>query len=99
VYAFEKAFYTSCGDTIDVYCEVEFKLSEGDYRFRSDLNGTQFWSGETNHCRLPGCTETSVTVTVPVTLTVQSTGGEPYADLPVYAFDGDIYTGHYGTSD
>jgi len=34
-----------------------------------------------------------------VTVTVQSTGGEPYPDLPVYAFDGETYTGYNGTSD
>jgi RHS repeat-associated protein len=72
-------------------------LPQGDYRFRSNLNGTQFWSEESSHCALPGCESTAVTVTIPLTMTVQSSGVEPYPDLPVYAFDGDTYIGYHGT--
>ena len=35
-------------------------LPEGNYRFRADLNGTQFWSGKSNHCAVPGCTEAAM---------------------------------------
>ncbi|MBN1266373.1 MAG: hypothetical protein JXA25_12825 [Anaerolineales bacterium] len=34
-----------------------------------------------------------------MTITVQSTSGEPYADLPACAFDGETSTGYHGTSD
>jgi hypothetical protein len=33
-----------------------FTLPQGNYRFRADKNGTQCWSGVTNHCPVPGCT-------------------------------------------
>jgi len=105
VYAFDGTTYTGYNATTDANGEVQLTLPEGSYRFRSDLNGTQFWSDETNHCTIPGCESASITVTVPLTVTVQSQTGSPYADLPVYAFthagtgDGDTYTGFHGTSD
>ena len=48
---------------------------------------------------MPGCTAASVTVTIPVVETVQTVGGTPQADVPVYAFDGGIYTGFHGVTD
>jgi len=99
VYVFDGAAYTGYNGVTDASGQVVLTLPQGDYRFRSDRNGTQFWSGETDHCALPGCTEASVIVTIPVTVTVQSETGSAYPDLPVYAFDGDSYTGYHGTSD
>jgi RHS repeat-associated protein len=69
------------------------------YRFRADLNGTQFWSADSNNCTLPGCTSADVTVTLPLTVTVQSQAGDLYPNLKVYAFDGTVYTGFHGTTD
>jgi YD repeat-containing protein len=40
---------------------VTLRLSEGGYRFRADKNGTQFWSGEANHCAVPLCSSAVVT--------------------------------------
>ncbi len=37
-----------------------FTLPQGDYRFRADYNGVQFWSGNENSCTLPGCTAAAV---------------------------------------
>ena len=99
VYVFDGAAYTGYNGVTDAAGQAIFTLPQGDYRFRADRNGTQFWSGETDHCALPGCTEASVTVTIPLTVTVQSQTGSPYLDLPVYAFDGESYTGYHGTSD
>jgi len=99
VYAFSGGSYTGYNATTDAAGEVVFTLPQGDYRFRSDRDGTQFWSGETDHCALPGCESAGITVTIPVTVTVQSQTGSAYPDLPVYAFDGDSYTGYNGTSD
>ena len=99
VYVFDGAAYTGYNGVTDAAGQVVFTLPQGDYRFRSDRNGTQFWSGETDHCALPGCESAGITVTIPVTTTVQSQTGSPYPDLPVYAFDGDSYTGFHGTSD
>jgi RHS repeat-associated protein len=99
VYVFDEATYTGFNGTTDVNGQVSLTLPQGDYRFRSDLNGTQFWSGETNHCTIPGCLSTSITVTIPMIVTVQSQTGSPYPDLPVYVFSGESYTGFNGTSD
>ena len=99
VYVFDGAVYTGYNGVTDANGEVVFTLPQGDYRFRSDRNGTQFWSGGTDHCTIPGCSEASVTMTIPVIVTVQSETGSAYPDLPVYVFDGDSYTGYNGTSD
>ncbi|MGD8456596.1 MAG: hypothetical protein PVF83_09450 [Anaerolineales bacterium] len=47
--------YTGYNGTTNEYGQVVFTLPEGDYRFRADLNRTHFWSGEENHCTIPGC--------------------------------------------
>ena len=79
--------------------QVAFTLPQGDYRFRADLNGTQFWSDEANHCTLPGCEAASVTVSKPVIVMVTGEEANPYPELSVYVFDGDTYTGYSGTTD
>jgi RHS repeat-associated protein len=38
-------------------------LPFGNYRFRADKSGTQYWSGPSNHCTVPGCTTAAITVT------------------------------------
>jgi len=99
VFAFDDGAYTGFNGTTDASGEVSFILPEGDYCFRADTGGTQFWSELTDHCALPGCESASVTVTIPVTVTVASQNGDPYPDLNVYAFDGESYIGHTGVSD
>ncbi len=79
--------------------EVSFTLPPGDYHFRGDLNGTQFWSDIQNDCTIPGCETASITMTIPVTVTVQSQTGAPYPDLPVFVFSGETYTGFNDISD
>ncbi len=79
--------------------EVVFDLSDGGYRFRADMNGTQFWSGEDHQCDVPGCSDATVVVTIPVTVTVLDTNAVLKEGLPVYAFDGPTYTGYSGVSD
>jgi RHS repeat-associated protein len=99
VYVFDGSSYTGYNDISDVNGVVVFDLPDGSYRFRSDLNGTQFWSGTSNHCDVPGCSEATVVVTIPVTVTVEDTDGLPKEGLPVYAFSGGTYTGFNGTTD
>jgi PKD repeat protein len=99
VYVFDGATYTGFNGMTDVAGQVTFTLPLGDYRFRADKNGTQFWSGETNHCTVPGCTSAVVTTTIPVVVTVEDSGGSPEVGLPVYVFDGTTYTGFNGTTD
>ena len=99
VYVFNSSSYTGYSGTSDVNGEVAFDLSDGSYRFRADINGTQFWSGEVNHCDVPGCAEATVVVTLPVVVTVQDTNGVLKEDVSVYAFDDAAYTGYSGVSD
>ena len=99
VYAFNGNTYTGYNKTTDAGGYVTFTLPLGNYRFRADKNGTQFWSGAENTCALPGCASDTVTTTIPVLVTVQDNVGEPEAGLPVYAFDGTTYSGYNKTTD
>jgi hypothetical protein len=86
-------------DVTDANGEATFDLPQGDYRFRSDLNGTQFWSGEANDCAIAGCTSVLMTIPDPVLVVVQDTSGTPMEGLPVYVFDGATYNGKHGSTD
>jgi len=96
VYVFDETTYTYYNDTTDVNGEVSFTLPPGSYRFRSDMNGVQFWSGTNNHCTIPGCLEATIVVTIPVTVSVEDTNGVSKEGVPVYAFEGPNYTGYTG---
>jgi hypothetical protein len=99
VYAFNGTTYTGYSGTADANGQVFFTLPQGSYRFRADLNGTQFWSGASNHCAIPGCYSSTVIVTNSVTATILDTDGAPKSGLKVYAFNGTTYTGYSGTTD
>jgi hypothetical protein len=99
VYAFNGTTYTGYGKTTNADGQAIFTLPVGSYRFRADLNGTQFWSDAENHCTLPGCAEVQVTVTIPLTVTIQDGEGTPVSGLNVYAFHGNTYTGYGKVSD
>jgi hypothetical protein len=103
-YAFDGTTYTGYNQTTNASGQAGFTLPRAPqgYRFRTDKNGTQFWSGASNHCALdtvPGCTNTAVTVTLPLTVTVLDTNGAAGAGLPVYAFNDASYTGYNKTTD
>ena len=99
VYAFDGDTYSNYSKVTDENGAAVFNLPVGDYRFRADLNGTQFWSSEENSCALPGCNIDSVTVTKPVTVTVAGEEGNPYVEVTVYAFDGETYAGYSAVTD
>ena len=99
VYVFDGETYTGFNDTTDAEGKVSITLPEGEYRFRADVDGTQFWSGEENHCSVPGCGSVTFTIPLPVLVTVLNTDTEPMAELPVYAFEGETYSGFNGTTD
>jgi len=65
------------------------------------VHGHQYWSGAENHCTAPGCTTAQIAVPRfgQVTVTTQYRDGEILPDLPVYAFNGETYSGISGTSD
>ena len=61
---------TGYNGTTDTSGHVTFTLPQGSYRFRADLNGTQFWSSTQNDCTVPGCT--TATVTLPSSIAQQT---------------------------
>ena len=99
VYAFDGNTYTNYSATTGADGQTVFTLPQGEYRFRADLNGTQFWSGASNHCVLPGCENAGVTVSIPLVVSIQDAGGAPQAGVRVYAFNGTAYTNYNATSD
>ena len=99
VYAFNDSTYTGDNATTDANGQAVFTLPLGSYRFRVDLNGTQFWSGTSNHCDIPGCESANVTVSKPVTVTVLDTDGSPKFGLNIYAFNNTTYTGYNKVTD
>jgi hypothetical protein len=62
VYAFNGSTYTGNSGITDNYGVVAFTLPRGDYRFRVDYNGEQYWNGPIEDCTMTSCTETTVTV-------------------------------------
>src|SRR5581483_7599091 len=63
-------------------------LPSGSYYFRALVGGTWFQSGATLHCTVPGCTSATITVNLPVTVTVVDDTGAPVSNVNVQAFDG-----------
>lgn len=100
VYVFTGDSYDSFTVTTDTNGQATFNLPQGQYRFRTDLHGAQYFSSTTNDCTVTGCTEDTITTPVygQVTVTAESSQGEGQADLPVYAFSGDDYSGVSGTT-
>ena len=98
VQAFEGENATNYIGTTDAAGEVSFTLPEGSYRFRTNLNGTFFWSDELT-CDIPGCTQSEVTVTIPISISVVDTDNAPMEGIEVFAFDGEDYTYYQGITD
>jgi len=99
VYVFDGTTYTGFNKITDANGQASITLPEGNYRFRADVDGVQFWSSAGNHCAIAGCTSVLLTIPDPVLVMVQDTGSAPKAGLPVYVFDGPTYTGRSGTTD
>jgi RHS repeat-associated protein len=70
VYAFTDSTYSGYSSTTDANGHVTFSLPPGEYRFRADYDGVQFWSSDVNACQVvstsstqaPGCESASVTL-------------------------------------
>ena len=62
VYAFDGTTYKGYSGISGKDGQVTFTLPQGNYRFRGDLNGTQFWSSTENACTLPGCASAAITL-------------------------------------
>jgi len=61
VYAFSGSTYTGYSATTNDSGQATLTLPLGSYRFRTDYNGVQFWSG-TDACTIPGCEKADVTL-------------------------------------
>ena len=62
-------------------------------------SGGNFWSDSSDSCIVPGCSNASVTVTKPVTVTVLNTTGVAQSGLIVYALSGTTVVGSSNTTD
>jgi YD repeat-containing protein len=62
VYAFDSSTYSGYSAVTDTGGKVTFTLPQGEYRFRADYDGVQFWSGNENTCTLPGYLTDAVTL-------------------------------------
>ena len=98
VFVFTGTTYTNYSGKTDANGQVSLTLPQGNYHFRADLNGTQFWSGTDNTCMIPNCTTADITVTLPVSVKVEGVDHSPFEGIQVYAFDGTTYKGYSGTS-
>ncbi|MBN1440887.1 MAG: Ig-like domain-containing protein [Anaerolineales bacterium] len=76
----------------DTEGQATLYLPAGNFHFRVVKNGASFWSGNENHCAIPGCTSAEIVTTLPVTVTVLDLNNQPAPDLYVYAFDGTTFT-------
>lgn len=92
VYAFQGTVYTNFSATTNAAGQAVLRLPQGNYRFRTDSNGQQFWSGVENHCSIPGCTIASVRVALPMSVLVKDNLSTPKPGIQVYAYDGSAYT-------
>ncbi|MEX0964709.1 MAG: hypothetical protein WDZ52_11785, partial [Pseudohongiellaceae bacterium] len=98
VYAFAGTTYSGKSAVTDSNGVATLQLLAGNYRFRIDKNGTQFFSGQSNHCAVPGCTSVSYEIPESTTITVTNSGS-PDVGLNVYAFDGTTYAGKLAVTD
>ncbi|MEX0902366.1 MAG: hypothetical protein WDZ76_06525, partial [Pseudohongiellaceae bacterium] len=99
VYAYDGATYTGNADVTDANGEAVFSLAAGDYRFRADVNGTQFYTAASNHCAVPGCVWVDYEIPENITVSVTSSGGGVEEGLTVYAFDGTTYVNKSAVTD
>jgi hypothetical protein len=85
--------YTGYSGTTDVNGQVSLTLPAGNYRARVDYNEAKFYSSSTNTCTLPGCEQISVTVNVPVTVSVVGVDNSPFEGITVELYkDGVLQT-------
>jgi len=73
VYAYNGETYTQIQRVTDNNGQVALTLPDGNYRFRVDRAGTQYFSGAENHCDVPTCTSASLSVPASLTADVSTT--------------------------
>ena len=62
---------------------VLMAVPPGSYWFGAIQHGQVFTSGTTFHCNVPSCTTATITVTLPVTVTVRDSNNAPQSNLQV----------------
>jgi hypothetical protein len=92
VFAFSGDEYTLYYGDTNADGQVTLLLPPGQYRFRGDIGGQEFWSGGENHCTIPDCTSASISTSV-VTVTIANIAGHPEIGWSVQAYDGEIPVG------
>ena len=100
VFAYDGENQTGYNTLTDVNGQATLNLPEGSYRFRTTTHSLNYYSSAENGCTTPTCTTALVTVPqfAEVTVTVSDSADTPQADLPVYAYTGDTYTGFFATT-
>ena len=98
VFVFTGTTYTNYSGKTDANGQMSLTLPQGNYHFRADLNGTQFWSSSDNTCTIPHCSNVDITVTQPVSVKVEGVDHSAFENIKVYAFDGTTYKGYSGTT-
>lgn len=79
--------------------QVAITLPQGSYRFRVDIDGVPFWTGEENHCTIGICSNLLLSIPTPVLVGVRD-GEEWIPNMEVYAYKDEVYTGyHVNTGD
>jgi len=99
VYAYDGETYAGVSGTTDENGRVLLTLANGSYRFKTELNGVAFWSGESNHCTVFGCLGAVITVGKLLTVHVADTEEEPKAGLTVSIYNEEEYTGYSEATD
>jgi hypothetical protein len=98
VAVFTGSTWTGRSGTTNASGQVTFTLPLGDYRFRATKGVHEFWSGESNHCTVPGCIAAGITVNNSVVVTVLDTNGDPQVGVEVKSYNGTTFTGSWGTT-
>ncbi|MCP5331683.1 MAG: hypothetical protein H7A07_12145, partial [Pseudomonadales bacterium] len=99
VYAFNNNAYVNKSAVTDINGVASLILNDGDYRFRADKSGTQYFSAASNHCSVPSCTNASVNIPRPVSVNLSSSAGGAEAGLSVYVFNGNSYVNKSAVTD
>ncbi len=98
VFAFNGATYTGYYGDTNTDGQVTLLLPPGEYRFRGDIGGQEYWSGSENHCTVPDCTSVGINTTM-VTLIIANEAGHLEIGWSVQAYDGEIPVGPSRTTD
>lgn len=81
----------------DANGQAVITLPEGSYRFRVDIDGASFWTGDEDHCVIGECRDLIRVVPIPVFLDVWD-GESSIPDMEVFAYQNGEYTGYHGTT-